>query len=178
MSQILKPLCKKDFNLFYQLMEASFPEEEYRAYDEELHLLDKKAFSVLVRYDLSGRRIEGFIAEWRFRTCSFLEQLAVEPTLRGRGIGSEMLKSYLSQTDKPVLIEVERPSASELAARRIDFYQRLGFILCSFGYTQPDLRPSGSRVDLLLMHYPFALSEHDLLARKKEIFHTVYGTEI
>lgn len=176
MDQKLTPLKTIDFDLFYNLLKRSFPVAEFRSRSKERQLLNQANFTVLTRYDLSGKKIDGFIAEWSFNDFLFLEHFAVDPNLRGRGIGSALLSNYLEQAKKPVLIEVESPT-TDLAVRRIHFYERLGFSLSSFGYVQPDLGQTGDHIDLLMMQYPNFLTEQDFKKRKKEIFQTVYGVE-
>ncbi|MCO7124970.1 GNAT family N-acetyltransferase [Sporolactobacillus shoreicorticis] len=176
MDHKLAPLKTIDFDLFYHLMKRSFPSAEFRPRSKERQLLNQANFTVLTRYDLSGKKIDGFIAEWSFSDFLFLEHIAVDPNLRGHGIGSKMLCNYLEQAKKPVLIEVEAPT-TDLAVRRIRFYKRLGFSLSSFGYVQPDLGQAGDHIDLLLMQYPNLLTEDKFKQRKKEIFQSVYGGE-
>ncbi|BBN98194.1 GNAT family N-acetyltransferase [Sporolactobacillus terrae] len=173
MNQNLQPLRHEDFDLFFQIMEQSFPSVEVRPRDHEYDLLNEAAFTLWARYDAANRFLEGFIAEWAFRDFLFIEHFAVAPKLRGKGIGGQMLKAYLRQADRPVLLEVEEPE-TELAERRIQFYRRNGFMLSSFGYVQPDLRRTGDRVRLRLMQYPQALSESEFQQRKAAIFHLVY----
>lgn len=174
MSQELKPLNRDDFDLFYDLLKNSFPRVEFRPRDKELDLLKQVNFTILTRYDASGNALDGFIAEWTFDDFLFLEHFAVQPSLRGYGIGSHMLKEYLEHANKPVLLEIEKPT-TDLAVRRVHFYERLGFTLSKYGYIQPDLRQTGEQVPLLMMQFPNSLTEQEFLTRKEEIFHSVYG---
>lgn len=174
MNQNLQPLRHEDFDLFFQIMEQSFPNVEVRPRDHEYDLLNEDAFTLWARYDAANRFLEGFIAEWSFNDFLFIEHFAVAPSLRGNGIGGQMLKDYLRRTNKPVLLEVEEPE-TELAERRIHFYRRNGFRLSRFGYVQPDLRRTGDRVLLRLMQYPQALSEREFQQRKNAIFRLVYN---
>jgi ribosomal protein S18 acetylase RimI-like enzyme len=177
MNQQLRPLKHGDFDLFYDLMSDSFPRAEFRSRDKEFDLLNQMNFTILSRYDQSGKTLEGFIAEWAFHDFLFIEHFAVQSSLRGHGVGSRMLKEYLENADKPVLIEVETPT-TDLAERRIHFYERLGFTLSEFGYIQPDLQQTGERVLLLMMQYPNPLTEQDFLAQKEEVFRSVYGAAL
>ncbi|SFG72656.1 GNAT family N-acetyltransferase [Sporolactobacillus nakayamae] len=177
MNQRLKPLNHGDFDLFYDLMRESFPQAEFRSRDKELDLLNQMNFTILSRYDQSGKALEGFIAEWSFHDFLFIEHFAVQSSLRGHGIGSHMLSEYLEHANKPVLIEVETPT-TDLAKRRIHFYERLGFTLSEFGYIQPDLQQTGEHVHLLMMQYPTPLTEQEFLACNEEIFRSVYETAV
>jgi hypothetical protein len=88
-----------------------------------------------------------------------------------------MLKEYLSHVVKPVFLEVEPPS-TEIARRRINFYERIGFHLNKFDYLQPALQ--GGQKPLLLknMTYPNPLEEVFFDYCKKIIFENVYGIRI
>ena len=56
-----------------------------------------------------------------------------------------MMGELISSTEKPIILEVERP-VSQDAVRRIDFYESLGFHLNVFDYIQPPI-DEGSEVD-------------------------------
>ncbi|MDN3956563.1 GNAT family N-acetyltransferase [Sporolactobacillus laevolacticus] len=167
----------QDFDLVYELMNHSFPSIEFRPRDKQFELLKRPNFTIYARYNSSDQTLDGFIAEWSFADFCFVEHFAVQPYLRGHGVGSEMMRQYLNQAKKQVLIEVEEP-VTDLAIRRIHFYQRLGFVFSAFGYIQPDLRNSGEKeVTLRMMNYPTPLTKPEFLQRKKEIFQQVYGMD-
>ena len=43
---MVKSLAHKDFDEFFQLIENSFPKDEYRTYDEQKALLDNPAYEI------------------------------------------------------------------------------------------------------------------------------------
>ena len=95
---------------------------------------------------------------------------------RGSGIGSGLMRAYLAQSALPVVLEVEA-TGSEIAQRRIGFYQRLGFALSRVGYIQPCLQGDVSDIPLLLMHAPQDVSGGLLTQALERIFQTVYQKE-
>ena len=63
-----------------------------------------------------------------------------------------LLNDFLNHMEKTVFLEVEEPG-TDLARRRIGFYERAGFCLNDFDYIQPDLQQ-----DNLLL----AAEKHDI----------------
>ncbi|WP_100486256.1 GNAT family N-acetyltransferase [Sporolactobacillus pectinivorans] len=174
MEKDLKQVGLRAFDDVYELMKQSFPANEIRSYNQAKKLLEKPNYRVLVisEHDLN---IGGFIAEWKFDKFRFIEHLATDPRIRGLGLGSKMMKSYLAHTDQPIVLEVETP-VTELAVRRVHFYQRLGFAVSNFGYFQPDMQGTSTQpVSLKIMAYPDKITETDFKMFRKEIFQNVYG---
>ena len=67
----------------------------------------------------------------------YVEYLAVREELRGRGIGTEVMRTFLeSMGDVPVVLEVE-PPVCRLTRSRVRFYERLGLRLMTDYYVQP-----------------------------------------
>lgn len=171
MDVTLRTLKNEEFPFLYQLMQQSFPPSEFRTYEGELSLFQYSNYQVLVAE--SDGIIQAFIAEWLFDTFQYVEHFAVNPKLRGKGFGSLVLRSYLSKTTLPVVIEVEAADTIE-AKRRIAFYERLSFKLSDVEYTQPRLQYSLVDVLLRLMVFPSNVTKEELLFMKDCIFDGVY----
>ena len=165
-------LNKEEFPPVYKLMQLSFPAAEFRSYEEELALFDLSNYQVLV-VEKSGK-IYAFIAEWKFKEFHYVEHFAVDPKERGNGIGTRIMVEYLQQVRLPVVIEVEASSTIN-AKRRIEFYERLGFVLSDIEYMQPALQKTSQEVLLRLMHYPTVIENKTLNEIKQEIFKAVYN---
>lgn len=75
---------------------------------------------------------------WDFGDFVFVEHFAVADIMRGKGFGSEILKNFCRDVQRPVVLEVELPNTAE-AIRRI-VYERHGFNVVSQTYMQPSLR--------------------------------------
>jgi len=149
---MMQKLNKQDFDKMYRLMEKSFPPDEYRTYDEQKALLDDPAYTVYVLYN-GSEDIKAFIAVWEFDEFAFIEHLAVQPEYRNCGIGSRVLielAERLRLGGKTVCLEVEPPE-TEMAARRIGFYERNGFSLNEYPYMQPPISEGRKAIPLLIM---------------------------
>ncbi|MFT8319099.1 MAG: GNAT family N-acetyltransferase [Sporolactobacillus sp.] len=170
----LHTLDPNAFHQIYQLMALSFPPEEIREERSARRLLDHPNYRILTAVDDAGA-LCGFFAIWDFKDFQFIEHFAVNPAMRGQGLGSQMLRLLMQEAKPNLLLEVETPE-NELARRRIQFYQRLGFILSSFGYEQPKLQENSSKrfIRLQLMTWPAPWAIEKLSAAKEKLFDCVY----
>lgn len=169
----LNELDEKDYGRIYDLMKASFQEEETRTYESGLKQLKKTNYRILTVRNKADDII-GFIADWDLGSYIFLEHFAVATKYRGSGIGSAMLAVYLNQATKTVVLEVEDYD-TEIEKRRIGFYQRMGFHLTEFGYFQPILRgDTHKEIPLRIMSFPEKLTKQDFAEFKNEVFSKIY----
>lgn len=137
----------------------AFPPAEQRPWEKILSRCDGKL-------DLNGiymaDRLVGMITTWNFDSFVYVEHFVVDPTIRGKGIGSNainLLKQQLAPL--PVLLEVEPEHLSPQALSRIRFYQRLGFHIIDRSYVQPPYDSYLPPVHLWLMSTDEALSPHE-----------------
>lgn len=171
MKAILREIKKEEFKEIYEIMEASFPPEERRTYEEEKKQFVKSKYKILVVEDEIG--IQGFIKEWDLKACYFIEHFAIKSQNRGKGLGSRVMKEYLKGKSKAIILEVEG-QGKEIAKRRIAFYKRLGFTLSDIEYIQPNLQKTNKDILLKLMYYPKEITREDLIKGQEEIFTKVY----
>lgn len=154
-------------------MERSFPIEEIRAWENAKAQLKNSKYRIWISKNAADQ-ILGFIAEWDLGATVFVEHFAVDQTLRGAGIGSGMMVSYLAQAAKPVVIEVE-DEKTEISERRIGFYQRLGFHLSKYGYDQPVMRGDvNKKIPLKIMSYPEPLTAESFENFRCQVFSQIY----
>lgn len=153
----ISPLKPTQASQFLSLYEQSFPPEERRHYQSADQLMDfvadhRPTFRILAVSADNCSRLAGFITFWEFPDYVYIEHLAVDPILRGSGIGSEMIR-YIARThDSPLILEVEPAETGAMAQRRIKFYQRLGFDLHDeINYMQPPYHPELQPIPLSLM---------------------------
>ena len=134
-----------DFAAARDLYLSAFPREERRevCYWERLASARSDTFRIRGIYDCrDGRPLwAGFISTWCFGRFTYVEHFATAPGLRGGGIGTTALHLlHRAEGGRPIVLEVE-PPATETARRRIAFYERNGFSLCTRAYVQPSYRP-------------------------------------
>ncbi len=185
----MQELDKKDFPAIYQLMEKSFPPDEYRPYAESRALLEHPAYAVSVSYEDRLSRtpgldreqtgcprplIAGFIASWSLPVFSFIEHFAVDPAMRNNGFGSRLLQTWSAACEAGICLEVEPPE-TEKAKRRIAFYERNGFHLNLYPYVQPPISAGKKPIPLLLMTRGKALSADEFERARNTLYREVYN---
>lgn len=163
----------QDFNTIYELMENAFPPEEYRSYTEQKALLEREDYHIHV-YENQGK-LAAFCAIYNLPELAFIEHIAVNEDFRGQGMGSKIMKEVITSSDKPIILEVEPPDSEENAARRVRFYEKLGFHLHDWPYEQPPLRQGEGPLPLQLMSYPHAYDIEAFGRVKDTILQNVYG---
>lgn len=163
---------KKDFDLFFDILKNSFPENERRDYSSQEGLLDNSNYKPLV-FKENGE-ILAIMAIWEFEDFVYIEHLAVDNKLRGKGIGTELIKNYLNKCKKKVFLEVEPPSC-DVSKKRILFYEKLNFYLNDFYYLQQPLNPNDKPLELKIMSYSNHISEKEFDEYKKVIYKEVYN---
>lgn len=135
----------------FEIYLNAFPQEERRELSSIDRLLEsEKCYHLHAIYDDSS--VVGMTAYWELGEIVFVEYLAMDANLRGRGLGSKALNKIIERIgQRKVIFEVEPPT-NEIAIRRIDFYRRYGFKLWdNISYKQPPYRTSDDWLPMLLM---------------------------
>ena len=156
---------------FAEILTEAFPEDERRELGEVQALVDSSPLELLMAEE-AGHTL-GILMLWDLPEFLFLENFAVRPACRGRGLGKEMLDFTRSHWDKPTVLEVEPPE-TEICRRRIGFYGRNGFVLNSQPYEMPCLHGDGPSVPLVLMSRPEPLSDRETLNITRTLYEQVY----
>ena len=141
-------LCQaneSDFSKLYSLLEESFPPDEYRPYEEQAALLKDRRYRLYTNLERTV-----LLSLWHFPDFTFIEHFAVSPHLRNQGLGRQILSEVLTSRFGPVILEAELPD-TELAQRRLRFYQRNGFFVNPFPYLQPAYAPDRKPVPMHIL---------------------------
>ena len=166
---MLQRINETDFPEIYRIMQASFSDDEYRPYDEQLALFEEPEYRI---YYMPA----GFLAVWEFESFIYIEHFAVDPALRNSGTGSAMLQELVKQYQKPICLEVELPE-DELTRRRIGFYERNGFVFNEYPYIQPPISKGRSPVPLRIMTYRSEITREEFQKMKEILYRRVYKCE-
>lgn len=169
---MIEKLKKQDFDRVYAIMEQSFPSDEIRPYAEQKKLLDNPVYSI---YQTEQRN--AFIAVWEFDDFVFIEHFAVGKEYRNTGLGGKMLGEFLEKQKKIVCLEVELPE-TELAKRRIGFYERNGFFLNEYEYFQPPISKGKNVVPLMIMTSNSKIEEDMFNKIRYTLYKEVYDYNI
>ncbi len=138
---------------------------------QQQKLLENPAYQFL--FISSEGVFRGFFGIWHLTGFTFLEHFAVAPAVRGEGIGRKALEAVVKATPLPFILEAE-PPLTEVAKRRISFYERAGFWVNDFEYRQPPYGAEKPWVKLLLLSYPHVLGMPGLEEIKTQLYRQVY----
>ncbi len=170
MIKMLKRLSKSDFDGIYKILNESFPVDEKRPYEKQRKLLDDPIYAVYGITD--GENVNAIAAVYQLEDAIFLEHLAVSAEYRNGGLGALML-SELCALGHTVCLEVELPS-TEIAKRRIGFYERNGFYYNDYHYIQPALADGQNPIELRIMTSGRALNESEFIKLRDMIYVKAY----
>lgn len=142
----------KALALIKPLYMSSFPEEERRLWPQLTALLQGENPPIRLVLIRSRNRFAGFMTLWNIGEAIYIEHFAIEPALRGRGVGGRALREVVADVGKPIVLEAEPAATSRQAKQRIAFYQRNGFIaFADYPYIQPAYATGLPDVELTLM---------------------------
>jgi GNAT superfamily N-acetyltransferase len=150
---------------------SSFPEEERRSLDNLSNVLGNSLFHADIIFQ--EEHFIGLLFWWNFEDFRYIEHFAICPENRGQGLGSLILNHFNIQSSLPVLLEVE-PGDTDLAKRRIQFYESNHFHLHTFPYIQPPYNLDTKSIPLQIMSYPRPLPIDIFNAFVKTIHQKVY----
>ncbi len=168
---MLEIIDVREFDRIYDIMELSFPHDEVRSRAGQRALTEREVYRIYAtRQD---GRIVGFLAVYDFSDFAFIEHFAIDPELRGGGLGSAMLAELCEAIGKSICLEAELPE-TELARRRIGFYERNGFFANPYPYIQPPIEAGRAPVPLCVMSYGRALGREEFERMREVIYREVY----
>ena len=142
----------------------SFPPDERRDFSDVIRLLEENDDFFIVLLSDENKAV-GFISYWEWNDFSYVEHFAVDSSCRGSGYGATAMTELLKRINNPAV------------QRRIRFYERLGFVLCTRPYTQPPYSSEKQPLELYLMSFgKIDLNQvFDTVASR--IHQKVYGVE-
>lgn len=151
---------------------SAFPDDERRPLDDFRTVLAENPFFV-AQVVSDGGSFVGFITYWDFPSYRYVEHFAIASSLRGHGYGGDVIEWLKSTTPLPVVLEVEPPTTSQ-ARRRIQFYERHGFVLSDYAYEQPPYCPGAGSLPMRLMVARGEVLGQFTAATLEPIYHFVY----
>jgi GNAT superfamily N-acetyltransferase len=111
------------FGQAFALYKDSFPKYEQRSLKQQVFLMENQLYHFNVI--LEEGACVGILLYWQCARHAYIEHFAVQPSMRGKAIGSSVLKSFC-RMHSLVFLEID-PPIDETAARRKCFYERSGF---------------------------------------------------
>lgn len=141
----------RHFDDFWKIYSASFPLSERRTYEQQIAAFIEKDYQVDAH--LSDNHIIGFIAFWTAEEFVFIEHFAIAPEVRGKGLGSAILKPFIAGKQIPVILEIE-PPVDDITRRRLRFYESLGFVKNDHNHFQPPYHQGDPPLQLDILSNP------------------------
>ena len=156
------------FDEAWEIYEQSFPIFEQRLLADQVKAMTHLDFSFTVIVE--KQKVVAIVGYWTFNEYMYIEHLAVHPSMRGRQIGSTLLKE-LSQQGKTMILEIN-PPVDDISIRRLKFYETVGFKLNSYSHVHPPYRQNYEGHELKVLSYEDPISP--------KIFHefTTYLNEV
>ena len=170
---MIEKLTEADFDQMFSLMERSFPEDERRDYNGQRELLAEPAYNLYAKRSPEDAALQAFLALWELGDMVYIEHFAVDPDCRNGGLGGKILQKVIEDTDMRICLEVELPE-TEMAARRIGFYERNGFVMNPFEYMQPAMGEDRHAIPLRIMSYPKRLLADEFETMRDVLYCHVY----
>ncbi|MCT4707896.1 GNAT family N-acetyltransferase [Enterobacteriaceae bacterium H16N7] len=137
------------------LYESAFPLHEKREPQAKASALRNERYVLQAWFD--GEQFIGMIGCWRFSGYTYIEHLAVNGKLRARGYGKRMLSQFL-QMHPLTILEID-PLTTEIAHKRLHFYQSLGFHENGYEHVHPSYHEGIADHELIVLSYPQQISE-------------------
>ncbi len=170
---MLEVMKESQFDEVFALMRDSFPVDEYRSYEGQKALLENDLYNISVVNGDDGGVI-AFVCFWENDKIAFIEHLAVDKSLRSRGLGGRILEELRAiRRDMTICLEVE-PPVTEQAIRRINFYTRNGFFLNEYEYRQPALGEGRQSLRLMIMTSGKKVGEDEFADLKRTLYESFY----
>jgi ribosomal protein S18 acetylase RimI-like enzyme len=170
--QKIENVYDTNFEELYDLYTSAFPSYQRRTWAGLETLFNKKpAFqSFTIKSD---NEFVGLLNYWNFEKFVYVEHFAVHADYRNKGIGTSVMKEFLSKIELPVVIETETPR-SLVASQRIHFYERLGFYMTTNFYMQPPYEGSQVMMSMLIMSNDYHFANKHFNHIKSTLYKEVY----
>ena len=136
------------FKTFIELYKTSFPIFEQRTEIQQNYAFSNEHYNLNGYYDNDD--FIGFISYWEFDSYIYIEHFAINTNIRGKGYGSSVLNSFISSTNKVVLLEID-PVIDNISAARLRFYKKCGFFENSYPHKHPAYRNEFHPHDLIIL---------------------------
>lgn len=145
----IKQSDDKDLQALTLLYREAFPQEERRNEEQLFRLVDEKREMVFNAIETGGE-LAGLFVYWEFGDFYYLEHLAVYPEMRNKKIGQQVLDYVRGHLKGDRFLEVE-PPLSDMARRRLNYYQRNGYEVVDKDYEQPSYDGEREGIPLWIM---------------------------
>lgn len=146
----LTSLDSPHFSRVDALYAQAFPWHEQREVAAKRQALSSPHYALEVWFD--GEQFIGMSGSWRLDEMLYIEHLAIDSGLRSKGYGKILLSELLARAPLTVL-EID-PLITEIARRRLRFYESMGFVANPWKHTHPTYHQGIADHELVVLSYP------------------------
>ena len=140
------------FSRVWEIYRYSFPVYQQRTPEHQLTAFKSNLYHM--EAFVEGGEVIGLIGYWVFPDYTYIEHYAMASPFRGQGRGTEILKEFLErQENKTVVLEID-PVVDGISARRLRFYQNLGFRESPFRHQCPSYQSDAEEGELWVLTHP------------------------
>ena len=165
------PSESKLWDQVWRLYNESFPEYERRRISSHSRASEDATFHTYIAVD--NGNLLGLLFYWNYDKKIYIEHLAVNPTMRGKSIGSNIMKEFIAENKGATIILEIDPPVDDISKRRLSFYEKLGFRDTKQTYRHPSYSKNGQPHLLRILSYPKSISEHEFEEFQKFMFEKV-----
>ena len=133
----------------------AFPWHEQRELPAKQCALNSTHYALEAWFD--GEQFIGMSGCWAFDGYVHIEHLAVDCSLRSQGYGKRLLGQILERAPKTIL-EID-PLTTEIAHKRLRFYESMGFFANPWPHAHPTYHPGIADHELIVLSYPQPIDE-------------------
>lgn len=166
------PVPAAVYQEIFKLLCEAIPDKKRRDSAAQRSLVLHSSYNLYVWQD---NGVVAVMATWEYPNIRFIEHFVVAAGARGKGLGTQMLNDYLKKSEIPVVLETELAESSAMAARRLAFYKRNGFLESSIAYQQPPLQKGAHWLSMELMSWPQKVDGEEFMTVCKLLYREVYG---
>ncbi|MDL2215317.1 GNAT family N-acetyltransferase [Dysgonomonas sp. OttesenSCG-928-M03] len=162
----IKSVDDKWYTDFEKIYSVSFPVYEQRNFDQQVEAFADEHYHLYCI--ISNEQISSFVAFWDFGRYVYVEHMAVNGKLRGQHIGTDTLRLFMEEIGKSVVLEID-PVEDGTSAKRLRFYEKLGFVMNPFVHFHPAYDISYKPHRLSVLSKPYILSEQQYNMFKNDL---------
>lgn len=164
------PLYKE----FKGLYACSFPLFEQRTEEQQRTAFDNPSYH-LVAYE-ANEILVGFISYWEFDDYLYIEHFAINARMRGKGYGSDILRSFIRSTEKIILLEID-PVTDNVSEARLSFYKTCGFHENPYSHKHPPYRAEYQPHPLVVLTTQRTISEQEYQTFNRDLHAVVMNNK-
>lgn len=135
------------------LYAQSFPWHEQREMPAKQLALSNPHYALEAWFD--GTTFVELSGCWDFGEYMYIEHLAIDGALRSQGYGKKVLHTILTRSPMTIL-EID-PLTTDIANKRLRFYESMGFCANEWPHTHPAYHQGIADHELIVLSYPHAI---------------------